>query len=90
MNKYNAPWIVRRFPDGLTEVTDATGQGVCDNQPCYPVALHPDHADLIAAAPDMLEALQALSSLYDTDEGCKSLPEYINAVAAINKALGNV
>lgn len=46
------------------------------------------NARLIACAPDLLEALQAITDLYDTDEGCRSLPEYVNARAAIAKALG--
>lgn len=46
------------------------------------------NARLIAAAPDLLEALKDLADLYDTDEGCRSLPEYIAARAAIAKAIG--
>jgi len=36
----------------------------------------------------LLEALKALSALYDTDEGCRSTPEYISARAVIAKATG--
>ena len=46
------------------------------------------NARLIASAPDLLEALRNLADLYDTDEGCRSLPEYIAARAAIAKATG--
>lgn len=46
------------------------------------------NARLIAAAPELLEALKELADLYDTDEGCRSLPEYIAARAAIAKAIG--
>lgn len=42
----------------------------------------------VSAAPELLEALQDLANLYDTDEGCRSTPEYINARAAIAKATG--
>ncbi|MHA1045288.1 hypothetical protein ACR9GK_04815 [Enterobacter hormaechei subsp. steigerwaltii] len=43
---------------------------------------------LIAAAPDLLEALQELVFLYEHDEGCRELTEYKRAKAAIIKALG--
>lgn len=44
---------------------------------------------LIAAAPELLEALQELVFLYEHDEGCPELTEYKRAKAAIAKALGN-
>lgn len=44
--------------------------------------------DLVLAAPDLLEALIDLRDLYDTDEGCRSTPEYLAASAAIAKATG--
>ena len=37
---------------------------------------------------ELLEALRNLADLYDTNEGCRSLPEYIAARAAIAKATG--
>ncbi|WP_123138887.1 hypothetical protein [Enterobacter genomosp. O] len=46
------------------------------------------NANLIAAAPDLLEALQELIFLYEHDEGCKELTEYKRAKTAISKALG--
>lgn len=45
-------------------------------------------AKLIAAAPDLLEALQEIVFLYEHDEGCRELTEYKRAKAAISKALG--
>lgn len=45
-------------------------------------------ANLIAAAPDLLEALQELVFLYEHDEGCRELTEYKRAKIAISKALG--
>lgn len=47
-----------------------------------------DDARLIAAAPELLEALRSLSELYNSDDGCKSLPQYIAARVAIAKATG--
>ncbi|GAB7454695.1 hypothetical protein OUHCRE13_43210 [Enterobacter roggenkampii] len=46
------------------------------------------NATLIAAAPDLLEALQELVFLYEHDEGCRELTEYKRAKEAISKALG--
>ncbi|HFO0796408.1 TPA: hypothetical protein ACHINJ_002806 [Enterobacter roggenkampii] len=46
------------------------------------------NANLIAAAPELLEALQELVFLYEHDEGCRELTEYKRAKAAISKALG--
>ena len=46
------------------------------------------NANLIAAAPDLLEALQEIVFLYEHDEGCRELTEYKRAKEAISKALG--
>ncbi len=46
------------------------------------------NARLIAAAPDLLDALIGIAALYDSDEGCRTLPQYIAARAAIAKATG--
>lgn len=45
-------------------------------------------ATLIAAAPELLEALQELLFLYEHDEGCREITEYKRAKTAIAKALG--
>lgn len=39
-----------------------------------------------AKTSEVLSALRGLVALYDTDEGCRSTPEYIAARAAIGKA----
>ena len=46
------------------------------------------NAHLIAAAPDLLEALRGMVDLYDTDDGCKNLPQYVVARAALAKVQG--
>lgn len=43
---------------------------------------------LRAEKAELLAALERLADLYDTDEGCRSLPEYREARAAIAKAKG--
>lgn len=40
------------------------------------------------AASDLIQALSGLADLYDTDQGCKSTPEYIAARAALARAKG--
>jgi len=45
-------------------------------------------AQFIASAPRLYRALEALAALYDTDEGCRSLPEFIEARAALKAARG--
>lgn len=42
---------------------------------------------LHAVNDELLGALKAITALYETDEGCRSLPEYIAARAAIGKGL---
>ena len=46
------------------------------------------NAHLIAAAPELYEALDALIKLYEEDDGCRELPEYISARTALSKARG--
>ena len=50
--------------------------------------LYAENEELKDQCDELLEALRNLSDLYDTDEGCRSLPEYIAARAAIAKATG--
>ena len=54
------------------------GECICDT------VYNPSDANLIAAAPDLLEALQKLVGI----NGNRSEPEYVQARAAISKALG--
>lgn len=46
------------------------------------------NARLIAAAPDLLEALSNLCALYESDDGCLQLAEYKAARAALARATG--
>lgn len=97
MNKHSpGPWTVRKMglheesSDSLNgiEVTDAEGNAVCCNQPFYPTALKPENAHLIAAAPDLLEALNTVMNIYGyyiTDDIVKGVVQ-----AAIKKAKGEM
>jgi len=63
---------------------------VCTEDGYARVCEHLTEADakLIAAAPELFDALRNLAALYDTDDGCKSAPEYVAARTAIRKATG--
>ena len=89
------PWVIHPdddlHPEYSGHVMTRDGYAVADCilewssiEECEQIA----NARLIAAAPDLLEALRNLADLYDTDKGCRSLPEYIAARAAIAKATG--
>lgn len=45
-------------------------------------------AALTSANNDLLAALKGLLDLYDTDEGCRSLPAFIRAASAYKNAGG--
>lgn len=52
------------------------------------VVIRESDADLKAQREELLAALEAITNLYDADEGCRSLPEYKAARAAIVRAKG--
>jgi hypothetical protein len=65
-----------RLADYLDDLFDADGE---------PKQAAAELRRLHEANQAMLEALKSLADLYDTDEGCRSLPQYIAARAAIAK-----
>ncbi|KHO34827.1 hypothetical protein PI91_12565 [Enterobacter sp. FB] len=78
--RVNGKYIDSTQPDGMVQEVAWLGDvGYGDRMA---------NANLIAAAPDLLEALQELVFLYEHDEGCRELTEYKRAKAAISKALG--
>ena len=84
------PWAIHSQGAGF-EVESGHGDIVAQAQQVYGDRRHEvrrANAKLIAAAPELLAALEAITDLYDTDEGCRSLPEYKAARAAIAKAKG--
>lgn len=40
------------------------------------------------AASDLIQALAGLADLYDTDEGCRSTPQYVAARSALARVKG--
>jgi hypothetical protein len=94
------PWMVRKTreqyhnDDFLVKVIDANGDTVADNQAYYPEALNPDNADLIAASPELLDALVSLVAEVG-DVISEESPEDLQAAFAyarliISKAKGEV
>lgn len=94
MSQYTpGPWLFEDNRDGTFSVwTRQPHIGTLvtvhdeDMNGAYPVEAN---AKLIAAAPDLFEALSEFLELYETDEGCIELPQYCAATAAIAKARGD-
>lgn len=91
------PWTAREFlgDDGAVKHLCPVGANgysaltVVDSNGVKFAAVYSDEdAHLMSAAPELLEALEAIKALYDSDEGRRSLPEYKAACAAIAKAKG--
>ena len=92
MSKHTpGPWIVYEFVDGYdirapeAECYVATAS---DPEAVWGAIGREEDACLIAAAPDLLEALEKLVSLIDAGEGTWTLEEQQKARAAIAKAKG--
>lgn len=91
-------WLVTDHPDNSSvfiEVDNAYSSLIArvsrwDGNPGNREAIAEGKANaaLIAASPRLYAALEALADLYDTDEGCRKLPQYIEARAALAKSRG--
>lgn len=75
--------------EGMVSVAKVEGGGSESGYDSYFSGEQMANAKLIAAAPELLEALQELAFLYERDEGCRELTEYKRAKAAIAKATGH-
>lgn len=91
------PWVIRVIDlhEGGSgfEIVGANGDIVCDNQTYYPHAIDKKNARLIAAAPELLEALvRLMPSAEDNTAGYGGEPDededILFARAAIAKATG--
>ena len=94
MRKHNGPWKVEigcKYLDSDTiSVVDCNGGQIANDEPYYPY-FDSDHAHLIAAAPDMEEALNDLLNHYTNLVNCGDCgnwnPEEEKEVIAARKAL---
>lgn len=68
-------------------VKDADGDTVCDSADYYPARLNPLNAHLIAAAPDLYEALCVMIKYCNAEPGTMGYPG-TQAAAALSKARG--
>lgn len=63
------PWRLERYENSVGEtgarVVSADGRTICDNEPYYPMAVNEHDAALIAAAPALLAALEAMVNMDD-------------------------
>src|SRR5690554_4275769 len=95
MSKHTpGPWFINRESEDVIEGKLSIESVNAETKLSYFIAQVDEcksqeaNARLISAAPELLEALEAITDLYDTDEGCRSLQEYQAARAAIAKATG--
>lgn len=91
------PWRFEEYQDAISDtsvrVVGYNGDVVCDSEPYYAHALDPKNGPLIAAAPELLEALlmlqkQALQSELNSPNHEWGIEALAVARAAISKALG--
>ena len=88
------PWAIKPLdryeqdegpPEGL-EIVGSDGTTICCNQTYYPTPLEPRNARLIAAAPDLLTALETLvndllGDMVTEEEGVDLWADAITAIA---------
>jgi len=87
------PWERDQFGNVIHGPIDGWGrkESVRVSGVALPGRVTPEYeanTQLVAAAPELLEALQELLFLYEHDEGCREITEYKRAKTAIAKALG--
>lgn len=85
------PWSVvlgeQSIGERLVSVVAADGTEICNNETYYPVALKPENASLIAAAPELLAALKEMHSSFSAYQIYGHQADAIDAAeAAITKA----
>lgn len=75
MSKHSpGPWRIvtgirnTSYQDHLASVIDANGDIVCDNEAYYPHEVDPLNMPLIAAAPELYEALVGMINAFDCDD----------------------
>ena len=92
MSKHTpGPWEVVELVDGYDIRSPESRCRIAtasDPEAVWGAVLREEDACLIAAAPDLLEALEKLVSLIDAGEGTWTLEEQQKARAAIAKAKG--
>jgi hypothetical protein len=98
MSHTPGPWVVSDDVEGLYVSSRQSYKYVCDIEVSNPAYAGAEsviskaeaqaNARLIAAAPDLLEALQNLVVWVEHLPGGRSAWEYVNALAAIAKAKG--
>lgn len=86
MTNIKGPWTLQGYENDISEmgvrVVDADGNVVCNDEPYYPHPVSFANARLIAAAPDLLEALEMML------EDPNAVENVIFAKAMIAKAKG--
>jgi len=97
-NMHRGPWLLRahdNFMDGddlpPLEIVDCDGKIIACNTSYYPTELDAKYAHLIAAAPELYEALEDCTTRYiKAFPACIEYEPIRKALAALAKARGEV